>query len=103
MTYETAQLVESGNEEGLEEVAAPTQRARPWRRMGLALAATSAIGAVMGTMTLPSNRPIHPLQRLHGGILKAFSARSLAEAADMKARFDFTFAAEGQEDPDAMS
>jgi len=43
------------------------------------------------------------LQRLHGGILKAFSARSLAEAADMKARFDFTFAAEGQEDPDAMS
>merc|ERR1719203_1091848 len=54
-------------------------------------------------MTLRSNQPIHPLQRLHRGILKAFSARSLAEAADMKARFDFTFAAEGQEDPDAMS
>jgi len=97
MSYESADLVESGSE-GL--VAAPSQRTRPWRRIGVAVAATAAIGAVMGTMALRS-RPVTLVERLHvvrGGLLKAFSARSLAEAADMKVRMEFLLAEEGQDE-----
>lgn len=101
---ESAQLVESFHEEGVEKAAVQRQRAGPWRRVGLAAAVVATVGAAVGT-TLRS-KPVTPVQRLHkmrDSILKAFSTRALAEAADVTARIGFKWLEVGQEDPSAMS
>jgi len=103
--YESAQLVESFHEEGVEKVAVQRQRAGPWRRVGLAAAVVATLGAAVGT-TLRS-KPMTPVQRFHkkmqNSLLNAFSTRALAEAADLTARFSFIFAEVDQEDPSKMS
>lgn len=98
--YESAPLVEEapGGDEALK------QKAKPWRKLGLAMAAAATIAVAIGAMTFRSRKmtPIERMHRLHSGLMRAFSTRALQEAADLTATFGFTWAEEGQEDPDAM-
>ena len=98
--YESAQLIEDAP----GGVAAPKQKAKPWRKIGLVMAATATIAVATGAMTLRSRTltPVQRMHRLHKGLMTAFSKRALQEAADLTATFDFTWAEEGQEDPNAM-
>lgn len=102
-TYESAHLVES--DFGIDGIAAPTRRAWPLRRIGVLVAATAAIGAVVAAVT-SARQPISALKHMqvfHKGLVKAFSARSLAETADFTGKFEFLFAEEGQEDLNGLS
>lgn len=98
--YESAPLVEDapGGDAALK------QKAKPWRKLGLAMAAAATIAVAIGAMTFRSRKmtPIERMHRLHSGLMRAFSTRALQEAADLTATLGFTWAEEGQEDPDAM-
>jgi len=98
--YESAQLIEHAP----DGVAAPKQKAKPWRKIGLVMAAMATIAVATGAMTLRSrtSTPVERMHRLHKGLMRAFSKRALQEAADLTATFDFTWAEEGQDDPNAM-
>jgi len=98
--YESAPLVEDapGGDAALK------QKGKPWRKLGLAMAATATIAVATGAMTFRSRTmtPVERMHRLHSGLMRAFSTRALQEAADVTGTFGFTWAEEGQEDPDAM-
>jgi len=102
--YESAQLVESVHDEGVEHVAVQRQRAVPWRRVGLAAAVVGTLGAAVGTSLLSKPpTPAQQMRKMRKSLLQAFSSRALTEAADLKTRIGFTFAEEDAGDPSAMS